>query len=241
MLILMARLIALLLACSLALVPLEAAADSWKSTKAKSKGKYEEHYRAGDCTYKIKGNAKGHSKKVKCRRGASFGGGPPPWAPAHGYRTNKKKKDRHYTREPYVPPFDLSIGKCNRAALGAAIGGGTGAVLGSQIGSGDGRTAAIIGGTILGVLVGGSIGQAMDNIDQNCVGQVLEHAPDGQDIIWTDAQSNQQYRVAPVQTIQTEDGQYCREYTATSTVSGQEQGTYGTACRQPDGAWKIRS
>ena len=37
------------------------------------------------------------------------------------------------------------------------------------------------------------------------------------------------------------DGRYCREYTATAVVGGKTQNTYGTACRQPDGAWQLVS
>ncbi len=234
-----AELMAAILAVAVILGTGQASAGSWKSKNGKSKGKYEEHYKAGDCTYKFKFNAKGHGKKMKCRGNAHFSSGPPPWAPAHGYRA--KKKHRNTAQGPYIPPFDLSMGRCDRTALGAVLGGGAGAAIGSQIGSGDGRTAAILGGTILGILVGGSAGQMMDDLDQNCVGQALEHAPDGQAIIWNDARSGAKYQVAPVQTIQTDNGQYCREYTATATVGGQKQQTYGMACRQEDGSWQIRS
>lgn len=34
-------------------------------------------------------------------------------------------------------------------------------------------------------------------------------------------------------------GQECREYTSTVTVGGQSQPVVGTACRQPDGTWRI--
>ncbi len=32
---------------------------------------------------------------------------------------------------------------------------------------------------------------------------------------------------------------YCREYTGTVIIGGQEQPSYGTACMQPDGSWEI--
>lgn len=32
---------------------------------------------------------------------------------------------------------------------------------------------------------------------------------------------------------------YCREYTRTVWIGGREQEAYGTACLQPDGAWKV--
>lgn len=31
----------------------------------------------------------------------------------------------------------------------------------------------------------------------------------------------------------------CREYTSTTTIAGQPQNMVGTACRQPDGTWRI--
>lgn len=35
------------------------------------------------------------------------------------------------------------------------------------------------------------------------------------------------------------NGTYCREYQQTVTVGGRLQDSYGTACQQPDGSWKI--
>ncbi|HTI86628.1 MAG TPA: hypothetical protein VL966_08485 [Alphaproteobacteria bacterium] len=37
----------------------------------------------------------------------------------------------------------------------------------------------------------------------------------------------------------TADGRYCREYTTTTRVGGVLQSSYGTACLQPDGSWRI--
>ena len=157
-------------------------------------------------------------------------GGPPPWAPAHGYR-----------RKGYVPPFGIGLGNCNRELLGGLLGAAAGGFAGSRIGDGRGQLAAVAGGTLLGFLVGGSIGRTMDEVDQNCVGQALEHAGDGQTIVWNNPEKGGQYQVTPKQTFQRGDGRYCREYTATAVVGGKTQNTYGTACRQPDGAWQLVS
>lgn len=35
------------------------------------------------------------------------------------------------------------------------------------------------------------------------------------------------------------NGQTCREYQSTAVIGGQRQQTYGTACLQPDGSWRI--
>lgn len=32
---------------------------------------------------------------------------------------------------------------------------------------------------------------------------------------------------------------YCREYQSTTTIGGQQIASYGTACQQPDGSWRI--
>lgn len=49
----------------------------------------------------------------------------------------------------------------------------------------------------------------------------------------------------PIQAVPASDpyvdgsGRYCREYQSTITVNGRPQASYGTACRMPDGTWRI--
>lgn len=160
---------------------------------------------------------------------------PPPWAPAHGYRAKKGHKREQIV---YVAPFGIDLGRCNRDLLGSVLGGAAGAALGSTIGDGDRRAVAIVGGTIIGAIVGGSIGRAMDQVDQHCVGQVLEHAPDGGPIVWT-GDGGPRYQVTPVRTYQDPAGRYCREYTASAVINGEPETIYGVACRQPDGSWRL--
>jgi hypothetical protein len=157
------------------------------------KGEYE--YEDGNCKYKYKSSRKGTKEKYKCKgRGhhARHAGGPPPWAPAHGYR---RPQGGGY-QTAYEPPFDIRIGRCDRSALGVVLGGLTGAAIGSQVAKGDERTAAIIGGSIIGALVGGSIGRSMDEVDQNCVGQALEHAPDGENVMWNEPEDGSRGGIA---------------------------------------------
>jgi surface antigen len=165
---------------------------------------------------------------------------PPPWAPAHGHRAKHKHKDDQ--RVVYTVPYGIDAGQCDRGivsseVVGGVIGGAVGGVAGAQFGKGKGKTAATIGGAIVGVLVGASIGRSMDEVDQNCVGRILEHAPDRRRIDWT-GERGEEYAVVPLRTFQS-DGMYCREYQTASTIGGTVQHVYGTACRQPDGAWKI--
>lgn len=50
---------------------------------------------------------------------------------------------------------------------------------------------------------------------------------------------------APLQAVPASDpfvdqlGRYCREYQANTVVNGRAQASYGTACRMPDGQWRI--
>jgi surface antigen len=161
---------------------------------------------------------------------------PPPWAPAHGWRAKHegkhKRKHDDDDRVVYVMPYGVGERTCYRDLLGAAIGGAAGGLAGSKIGKGDGRTAAIVGGAVIGILVGGAIGRAMDQVDQACVGQVLVYAPDRYPVRWSD------YEIAPTRTWQ-QDGRYCREYQSRASIGGRPELIYGTACRMPDGSWRI--
>ena len=129
--------------------------------------------------------------------------------------------------------------RCKREALGAVLGGVVGGVAGSELGKREHREAATIAGALIGVLVGQSIGRSLDRADQYCTGQTLEYADDREAVEWRDPDSDTRYRVTPTATYEARDGRYCREYTSQATIGGQQQQTYGTACRQPDGAWEV--
>lgn len=163
---------------------------------------------------------------------------PPPWAPAHGYR-NKHKET---VPTAYVVPPAIAAGRCDRAGgidAGTVIGGIVGGVIGSQIGDGRGKVAATIGGTLLGMVVGSSISASMGSPDQRCAAQALDYAQERQPIAWRDPDQGIDYQLTPQKTYQDPQGQYCREYVSEARVGGQVQQVYGTACRQPDGSWRI--
>ncbi len=122
---------------------------------------------------------------------------------------------------------------------GTVLGGIGGGVIGTNIGSGHGRTAAIIGGTILGALIGREIGRSIDRTDELRAQQVLETNRTGQTSSWVNPDTANTVAVTPTRTYQQATGQYCREYQTEVMVGGQAERAYGTACRQPDGSWKI--
>jgi len=130
-----------------------------------------------------------------------------------------------------------------KQTLGTLGGAGTGAFIGSQIGHGSGNLAATAIGGLLGAFVGSEIGKSLDRADHAALQQTtqstLETSPTGHTGTWQNPDSGHSGTVTPVKTYQTDAGQYCREFQQTVTVGGQTQQAYGTACRQPDGSWKI--
>lgn len=126
---------------------------------------------------------------------------------------------------------------------GTVLGGIGGAVAGAQFGKGTGRLAATALGTLLGAYVGSEVGKSLDKADlayANRAGQqAFESAPTGQAIAWNNPDSGNSGTITPTRTYEANAGQYCREYQTTVQVGGQTEQAYGTACRQPDGAWKV--
>ncbi len=126
---------------------------------------------------------------------------------------------------------------------GTLIGAGTGALIGSQIGGGRGTMVAVAIGTLAGALIGGEVGRSLDRADKLYMERnaqyALESTRTNTTTTWRNPDSGNYGTITPTETYQTTQGQYCREYLQTVTVAGQAQQAYGTACRQPDGTWKI--
>ncbi len=123
---------------------------------------------------------------------------------------------------------------------GMVIGGVLGGVLGSEVGAGRGRTAAIIAGSLIGAAIGGAVGQSMDEVDRMKTAETLETVRTGVPAKWVNPDTGHQYTVVPTRTYETTAGP-CREYTIDAVVGGRVEQVYGTACRQPDGSWRIQN
>ncbi|HEY4135051.1 MAG TPA: RT0821/Lpp0805 family surface protein [Alphaproteobacteria bacterium] len=126
---------------------------------------------------------------------------------------------------------------------GALLGGIGGAVAGAQFGQGSGQIAAAAVGTLLGALVGSEVGRSLDKADMtyaNQANQQAQSAPIGQNIQWSNPQSGNYGTITPVREgTDSSTGAYCREFQQTVTIGGKAESAYGTACRQPDGTWKV--
>jgi surface antigen len=136
----------------------------------------------------------------------------------------------------------LSLTGCQNMSkqdVGTITGGVAGGLLGSQFGKGSGQLLAIGAGTLAGAYIGGAVGKSMDETDRLKMSQALESNPTGKPAYWTNQNSGTSYTVTPTQNVTIDGNPYCREYRTTANVAGKNQQVYGTACRQPDGSWKI--
>jgi len=187
---------------------------------------------------------------------------PPSWAPAHGWRAQQAEhqvrvekhdpspsgKQEQHARQR-LPQIEGSELGCNSDVIGAVAGGALGAAIGSQIGDGDGQTAAIIGGAILGLLAGNVIGQSVDSANEDCIRETMETVPDWQPVVWHEptvhrtgssgSTEPKRYALTPTRTYTSPAGFLCRDYVTTVTVDGQVRQATGTACREPDGRWRV--
>lgn len=118
----------------------------------------------------------------------------------------------------YAAPYGVERGTCDRGSLARRM---------------------VPGG---GTLVGARIGSSMDQIDQACVARILEYAPDRAAVRWYGAAKmdygGPAFAITPLRTFE-RNGQFCRDYQAIATIAGQDEQSYGTACRMTDGVWRI--
>jgi len=130
----------------------------------------------------------------------------------------------------------------NKTTGGTVVGGAAGALAGAQFGHGSGKIAAAAVGTLLGAFIGHEVGASLDRADQMYAQRAetqAQSAPIGQAIQWNNPESGHSGSIVATRDGTGPNGAYCREYQTTVNVGGQNQQAYGTACRQPDGTWKV--
>ena len=129
-----------------------------------------------------------------------------------------------------------------KAVLGGLIGAGAGAGIAAAAGGSPG---VIVDSAVGGALLGGLVGKQLDNRDKqmaaDAAARAFEQNRTGQASVWNNPESGNSGSVTPTKTYQLANGQYCREYHQKITVGGEAQTSYGTACRQADGTWKVQS
>lgn len=129
-----------------------------------------------------------------------------------------------------------------KETVGALGGAAAGGLIGAQFGSGKGRLAATGAGVLIGALIGSEVGRQLDEADRIKADRAVNEAHDapiGETIEWNNPDNGHRGTVTPVRDGTASNGNYCREFQQTVTIGGRTEEAYGTACRQPDGAWQI--
>ncbi len=127
--------------------------------------------------------------------------------------------------------------------LGGALGGAAGGAIVSNIARGSGSGVATAAGVIGGMLLGGFAGSNIDKVNCQNARAAQQQAlapstPIGQTIKWNDPQSGANGSFTPTREGRSPNGEYCREYTQTIIIGGEQKQGVGRACQQPDGTWK---
>jgi surface antigen len=135
----------------------------------------------------------------------------------------------------------VSCSDMNKQDIGTVSGGVIGGLVGSQFGKGGGQMLGIGAGILAGALIGGAIGKNMDDTDKMKMNKALETNAVGAPAYWQNSNTGNSYTVVPVKNVAYDGNPYCREYRTTAIIAGKKQQMYGTACRQPDGSWKMVS
>ncbi len=126
---------------------------------------------------------------------------------------------------------------------GTLMGAAAGGFIGSQMGGrGGGGMAATAIGTLLGAYIGNSIGRQLDENDRRRMREAEMRAyssPLNEPIRWNNPDNGNSGYITPIRDGHRADGAYCREFQSEVTVGGEKQNAHGTACREPDGSWRI--
>ena len=128
-----------------------------------------------------------------------------------------------------------------KTGLGAALGAAGGGLIGAAA---NGGATGIVAGVLLGGLAGGAIGNSLEQEDRRIAQENAQHALErqqaGETTVWKNPDSGNAGSFTPTRTYQAADGRFCREYQQSVTVGGREESAFGTACRQPDGTWRLQ-
>ena len=136
----------------------------------------------------------------------------------------------------------LAAGGCTKTGIGGTVatpGATPNAVLGSEVLAGAGQPTL---GVLEAGLVGAEIGRSLDESDRPIAWkaefEALEYARPGRATSWQNSESGNagEITVGPTYTVNLLD---CRQFTHTVRIGGRPRVAQGTACRRPDGRWRV--
>ena len=142
----------------------------------------------------------------------------------------------------------LALGGCAdmqnnpKTTVGTLGGAAAGGLAGAQFGKGSGQLAATAIGVLAGAFVGSEVGKSLDRADRLAMQQTTQTSLDtgrsGVATAWRNPDTGNYGSVTPKPAYQS-GNTVCREYQQTIVVGGRTEEGVGTACRQPDGSWRI--
>ncbi|MGH8646378.1 MAG: hypothetical protein ACREX4_18725 [Gammaproteobacteria bacterium] len=145
-----------------------------------------------------------------------------------------ERRTRRIVREDRYPH---AARDCTRRVSGQETGAALGGALGAQMGSGN--PAAQVTGAVLGAVLGSQIdGAIVPQQDADCMRQALEEVQDDESVRWADAGSSTEYEIVPRRTFE-RGGRRCRDVVTTVLSNGRLRKAEQTACRSPDGRWRV--
>ena len=125
----------------------------------------------------------------------------------------------------------------NQAQSGAGIGGLVGATVGALTFKNKISGAAL--GAGVGAALGYMVGNEMDKTDRTQVSQVLETAPSGREVAWSNPDNHVRYQATPHRPRHN-GHRIERDVTLRATMpDGRCETVYAKAFRQPDGTWQL--
>ncbi len=112
-----------------------------------------------------------------------------------------------------------------------------------EIGQNTGGDTKFTSATLLGTKLTKAAGTALDKEDLSYYHQTsqntMENAAIGRVSSWSNPNNGHFGTITAIKTFQA-DGTYCRQYKQTINIDNKKHDDSGTACRQPDGTWKIK-
>jgi surface antigen len=143
--------------------------------------------------------------------------------------------------------LSMSLAACDNQQIGTIAGAAGGAVAGKAIGgSGTSGTVGLIIGAVAGGYLGGEIGKRLSNRDKEQQAQATNRAlENGGSQSWNNPETGARGDVTAnnntfKSNVGSTAGQICRDFSSSASTSDGSNGSgSGTACKQPDGTWKI--
>lgn len=152
--------------------------------------------------------------------------GSPSQAPAQEWRQKHGQYFLGYTGKKWDQDYGITLGHCNRDAVGAVLGNVVDEVTEARVGKGVGQYIAM--------LVGSPVGAGIGAIDAACIAHALELARNDRRITWR-GDAGGRYQLRPRSDF-SQDGLPCRRFEL--VMDGKKQ--LQAACQPSLGIWEMR-